>query len=78
MSENPAHKRDLPPVYNNVIKPPGMARLHAKTTATTCFLLLQYTNAIHTTCPCVFWFSRKNFRDNELKFCIFFITSIHM
>ena len=26
--------------------------------------------SVHTPCPCVFWPSRHNFRDIELKFCI--------
>ena len=28
-------------------------------------------SGIHTPCPCVFWPSRHNIRDIELKFCIF-------
>ena len=37
-----------------------------------------YYSGIHNTCPCVFWNSRHNFRDIELKCSIFSTTSIHL
>ena len=37
---------------------------------------LLVSSGIHNPCPCVFWPVGHNFRDIELTFCIFFITSI--